>query len=140
MIIVCSKTHFLSRCKQRGYDLDQAILCVVEQNGEQWTVDTEHPAYPKKQPYNSNKTINGGPGTELKKILSSVGIHAKPNCACNRKARIMDERGIEWCQKNINQIIGWLKEEAEKRKMPFVEAFARILVKRAIYNAKKKQT
>jgi hypothetical protein len=78
-----------------------------------------------------------GPGTELKKLLSRVGITASPDCSCNARARLMDERGIEWCEANIDEIVGWLREEASKRGLPFVDMAGRMLVKRAIRNARK---
>ena len=49
----------------------------------------------------------------------------------------MDNNGIEWCENNIDTIIGWLKEEATKRKLPFIDMAGRMLVKKAISNAKK---
>ena len=78
-----------------------------------------------------------GVGTELKKLLSSIGIKATPNCSCNAKARTMDSNGIEWCEKNIDTIVGWLRDEAIKRNLPFIDLAGKILVKKAIRNAKK---
>lgn len=40
----------------------------------------------------------------------------------------------------IDTIVEWLKEEATKRKLPFVDMAGRLLVKRAISNAKKQQS
>lgn len=77
-----------------------------------------------------------GPGTELKKLLKKIGITASPDCSCNARARTMDERGIEWCEANIDEIVGWLREEAGKRGLPFVDMAGRMLVKRAIKNSK----
>lgn len=78
-----------------------------------------------------------GPGTELKKLLKKIGIVATPNCSCNARANMMNFNGIEWCEKNIDTIVGWLREEATKRKLPFVDLAGRVLVKRAIKRAKK---
>ena len=78
-----------------------------------------------------------GPGTELKKLLKKVGITASPDCSCNARARLMDERGIEWCEANLDEIVGWLREEATKRGLPFVDMAGRMLVKRAIKNARR---
>ena len=80
-----------------------------------------------------------GPGTELKKLLAGwpFKIVASPNCSCNARARTMDEKGCEWCEANIDTIVGWLREEAGKRKIPFVDVAARLLVRRAIANARK---
>lgn len=76
-----------------------------------------------------------GPGTELKRLLAKVGIVATHDCPCNEHAREMNRRGAEWCIENIDTIVGWLSEEAQRRKMPFVAAAARWLVKMAIRNA-----
>jgi len=80
-----------------------------------------------------------GPGQELKKLLAGwpFRIGAKPNCSCNARARTMDEKGIAWCEANIDTIVGWLREEATKRRLPFVDIAGRLLVKRAIRNARK---
>jgi len=78
-----------------------------------------------------------GPGTELKKLLKKVGIVAKPNCSCNARARVMDEKGCDWCEQNIDTIVGWLREEAAKRKLPFVDMAGRLLGRRAISNYKR---
>ncbi len=78
-----------------------------------------------------------GPGNELKKLLATVGITATPDCSCNARARTMDGRGCDWCEEHIDEIVGWLREEAGRRKLPFVDAAGRMLVRRAIRNARK---
>lgn len=80
---------------------------------------------------------SGGAGTELKKLLSKIGIVASPGCSCNARAARMDMNGIEWCEANLDEIVGWLREEAHKRNLPFIDAAGKILVKKAISNAKK---
>lgn len=82
----------------------------------------------------------GGPGTELKKLLGYIGIKAKPNCKCNARAKQMDIWGSDICEQKIDTILEWLKEESSNRGLPFIESAAKILVKRAIKNARKKQT
>ena len=42
-----------------------------------------------------------------------------------------------WCAANINEIVGWLREEARARGLPFLDAAGRMLVRRAIRNAKR---
>lgn len=78
-----------------------------------------------------------GPGTELKKLLKRLGITASPTCSCNRRAADMDARGVEWCEQNIETIVGWLREEAGKRGLPFVDIAGTALVKLAIRKAKR---
>lgn len=76
------------------------------------------------------------PGTKLKSLLKSwLGVSASPNCSCNARARAMDDneaREPGWCEKNIDEIVGWLEEEARKRRLPFVRYAAKLLVRRAI--------
>jgi hypothetical protein len=53
-----------------------------------------------------------GPGTELKAILTSVGINPGPNCSCRGRMITMDEWGVEGCEQNFDTIVGWLVEGA----------------------------
>jgi hypothetical protein len=80
-----------------------------------------------------------GPGTELQKLLARwpFRIVASKSCSCNAKARTMDANGCDWCDANIDTIVGWLREEAGKRRLPFLDVAGRLLVKRAIRNARK---
>lgn len=78
-----------------------------------------------------------GPGTELKKLLSKIGITASPGCSCNKRAETMNRHGTEWCENNIETICDWLQEEATKRKLPFVRLAGKALIHLAIRRAKK---
>ncbi len=85
--------------------------------------------------------IGYGPGTELKKLLAAVGITASPTCSCNARAAFMDAREAGepgWCEANVDEIVGWLREEATKRGLPFLDAAGRLLVRRAIANARRR--
>lgn len=78
-----------------------------------------------------------GPGTELKKLLKTIGIEAKPGCKCNKRAQMMDEMGCDWCAANIDTIAAWLAEEAERRSLPYVPSAGKLLIKWAISRARK---
>jgi hypothetical protein len=52
----------------------------------------------------------------------------------------MDEeeaREPGWCEAHLDEIVGWLREEATKRGLPFLDAAGRVLIRRAISNARK---
>jgi hypothetical protein len=85
----------------------------------------------------SRGAIASGTGTELKALLSRVGIKASPTCSCNKRAKTMDEKGISWCEENVETICDWLQEEATKRKLPFVRLAGKALIHMAIRRAKK---
>ena len=149
-VIACQRSHLAARCRQRGYTLDEVRACIVSEDGDQITVDETHEAYPREakpgfvppmpQAAPQPPAQNHGPGTELKKLLKRIGIVASPNCSCNARARRMDaeeNRSPGWCEAHLEEIVGWLREEATKRKLPFVDMAGRVLVRRAISNARK---
>lgn len=78
-----------------------------------------------------------GAGTALSNALKAFGIVPTANCPCNYYAALMDAKGPDWCEENIDTIVGWLRDEAAKRGLPFVNAVAKLLVKRAIHNARR---
>jgi hypothetical protein len=51
----------------------------------------------------------------------------------------MDAKGCDWCEspEGMAEIMGFLREAAEERGLPFVDMAARLLVRRAIANARK---
>jgi hypothetical protein len=81
-----------------------------------------------------------GPGTELKKILARVGIVATDSCPCNARAAEMDANGCEWVEANISTVVGWLREQAHDRGLPFLDAAGRALVRVAVRNARRAAT
>lgn len=89
------------------------------------------------KPAEQKNLVGFGPGTELKKMLAKIGITATPTCSCNSRAAIMDEKGVQWCKDNTDTIVSWLREEATKRGLPFVDLAGKIIVKRAISLAEK---
>jgi hypothetical protein len=78
-----------------------------------------------------------GPGTELKKLLATIGIHASPTCKCNKMAKQMDEWGWEESLNHIEEIVDVMEQTAKKRKLPFVRTAGRTLVRIACWKAKR---
>ena len=146
-MITCRLSHLDARCRQRGYTLDEVRPCIVRQHGDLITVDETHTAYPRtpKPGFVPTQSLapTSGPGTELKKLLKTwLRIEASPTCSCNARARRMDveeARAPGWCEAHLDEIVGWLREEATKRKLPFLDAAGRVLVRRAISNARREQ-
>lgn len=137
-MIVASRSQFETICQQRGYDLAAAMACVVSQDGDRWTIDETHAAYPR-MPATRHRTPGCAAGSELKRMLHDwFGVRASSGCPCDSRAAEMDRNGCEWCEANLDLIVGWLREEAGRRKLPFLNAAARLLVRRAISNARRK--
>lgn len=151
-MITCRSMFLLLRCRERGYSLEEVMACVVAQDGDQWTIDVDHPAYPREPkpgfvpPKPDNATTppppSHGPGTEIKALLAKIGITSTPDCKCNSRAAYMDKMESEqpgWCEANIEEIVGWLRESAAERGLPFLDVAGRVLVRRAIANARRKE-
>jgi hypothetical protein len=83
--------------------------------------------------------VAGGPGTELSKLLKRFGIEPTPTCDCRAKAAEMDSWGCDECSRpeRIEEVVAVMREEAKARGLPFLDAAARLLVRRAIANARK---
>lgn len=88
--------------------------------------------FPKTLEENPN-----GPGTLLSNMIKKVGIVMTQGCSCRRHAIQMNEEGNDWCEQNIDTIIGWLREEAAKRKLPFLDSVGKLMVNRAIKKSRK---
>ena len=80
-------------------------------------------------------------GAALRELLNAwpFRIVATPDCKCTSRAAYMDAKGCDWCEspEGMAEIMGFLREAAEERGLPFVDMAARLLVKRAIANARK---
>ncbi len=77
-----------------------------------------------------------GAGHFLSRSLSWFGLRGSKNCKCRARARLMDHRGPDWCQENVPEVLGWLREAAEERGLLFIELIAVRLVRNAILSAK----
>jgi hypothetical protein len=86
------------------------------------------------QPY-AAAPASRGPGSELRKMLASIGIHPRgEKCRCNEHAREMDRQGADWCGENLESIIDWLEGEAKSRPlMGFL--FSRYLARKVVLEA-----
>jgi hypothetical protein len=79
-----------------------------------------------------------GAGTILSNFLKKIGITSTPNCLCRQRAIEMNEKGTDWCLQNLDTIVEWLKEEADKRKYTYQDWCIKALVNRAIKRSIKK--
>lgn len=81
----CHRVHLEARCRERGYTLHEVMLCVVAQDGDEWTIDVDHPAYPRTPnpgfepapPPAPEPMPQRGPGflTKLKNFAVSAAAH-----------------------------------------------------------------
>ena len=133
-IVICKVNQLKERCAERGYDFKDVVACIKKRDDKgRVHVDTDHPSYPRKT------KRSPGAGTELTNILKRFGISAKEGgCSCKHKSKLIDKKGLKWAELNVETIVGYMRENAKKMKMPFVALPARMLVRQAIRNARRK--
>lgn len=147
MIKICiSKLREVSKNRPEGYFEEVMSYAIASDDNNVLIKSPDYDFLQKKySPLEFEKRLQfikklcGGPGTELKKILAKWPWKIVPtkNCSCNARAKMMDSKERQepgWCLKNIDIIVGWLREEANKRKLPFLNFVGKLLVKRAIRN------
>jgi hypothetical protein len=91
-VITGRREKFESRCRERGYTLEQVRPCIIAEHGDTITVDEKHPAYPHPR--------RPGLGDMVKAGLSAVGITeervskaiGRP-CGCSKRAERLNELG-----------------------------------------------
>ena len=140
-VITCHRMHLEVRCLDRGYAIEEVMPCVVSQDGDEWTIDTESEFYPRvsRLPEPPPAPPAHGPGTELSRLLKRLGINPTPTCQCRAKAEQMDLWGPDECERpeRIDEVVKVMREEATARGLPFLDAAGRMLVRRAIRNARR---
>jgi hypothetical protein len=141
-MIVCDLWNLEQRCHERGYTLAEVAACFTRISGDEGAVrvDETHDDYPRtpKEGYSPHR----GPGSLLKETLAGWPFFLSPSndCSCASRALFMDVKEYHypgWCEANLGTIVGWLREEAEKRGLPFLDVVGRLLVRRAIRNARR---
>jgi hypothetical protein len=90
-MIACRIDHLEQRCRERGYTLEEVRACIVNQHGDEITVDETHPAYPRARP---------GLGDMVAAGLSAVGITkervsklAGGDCGCRKRQEALNQLG-----------------------------------------------
>lgn len=144
-MISCRLYNLAARCRERGYTLDEVRQCIVNEDGDQITVDVDHPAYPREPKPGFRPPVpklppppSHGPGAELKALLATIGIHSSPTCKCNKMAKQMDAWGPVESLAHIEEIVDVMEETAKKRNLPFLRTAGRSLVRIACWKAKRK--
>jgi len=78
-----------------------------------------------------------GPGSILTGMIKTLGISSSSTCSCRRHALEMNDNGPDWCEENMETILSWLRDEAKKRGLPFIDMVGKAMVQRAINRSRK---
>jgi len=128
--------HEAAKSRPDGY-LDDVMAYATKQDETHVFLATED-FYLLRDKYSGTSDFPmSGPGAHLHKILGTFGIKFSEGCSCRGRMIQMNKWGVQGCEENIETIVEWLKEEAARRKLPYITAAGRMLVRRAIHNARK---
>jgi hypothetical protein len=77
-------------------------------------------------------------GTALKNLISwFVWSKKARQCkTCKDREVTMNQWGADKCERNIEIIVGWLKESAHEHNLPFSERIARTFIRKAIQSSR----
>jgi len=111
----------------------QAEVALVGKIGEGEAVQANLQAmFPKTLEQDPN-----GPGSILTDMIKSLGISSSSSCSCRRNALEMNEKGPAWCEENVETILSWMREEAKKRGLPFLDMVGKAMIQRSINRSRK---
>ncbi|GIW60050.1 MAG: hypothetical protein KatS3mg087_1116 [Patescibacteria group bacterium] len=93
--------------------------------------------YAKMLPLHTIKRFPSGPGTVLHNLLAALGFEPSKDCSCWQYIHIMNVRGVEWCELNLETIVDWIGRGSRLSKIPLVRTGLKCLVNHAISEARK---
>lgn len=128
--------HESAASKPDGY-IDDVLSYVVERT-DTHVIFENADYYMLRDRYSGDvDPVHRGPGTELHNLLGKFGIFMRAGCQCRGRMAQMNKWGCDGCEHNMETIVEWLKEEATARGLPYLSTVGRMLVRRAISNARK---
>jgi hypothetical protein len=132
-ILHLSDLKLVEKNKPNGYIEDIISNCIENIDDEIFVLEDKQYEY-----LISKYKLQSGVGFELKNMFQKFGIKIEEDSLIDKKFTDMNNLGYEWCELNSKVILLWLEEEAKKRKIPFIRIVGKILLSKAIRNAKGK--
>lgn len=109
-------------------------------NGLEWGFTAKQTKATVVIPMKSKQTtelVEGGPGTFMYGSLKLLKLVFRKECKCKDRAKIMNDRGVDWCEQNQETILEWLRKEANNQGIFFIESIAQMLIRHSIKKARK---
>jgi hypothetical protein len=113
---ICTGAAGLSELKRRAYItrwIADGRLSADPGNAAE--VPPVHGILPGEQQIRKAETPQGGPGTELKAMLASIGIEPGARCPCRDMMRKMDVWGVTGCREHRGEIVLHVQEQMANR-------------------------
>ncbi len=131
--------HQAAAERPAGY-LDE-VMAAVTKSDDTHVYMTSDDYYRLREKYSGETDFPvTGPGTQLHKILGLFGFAFSKQCKCRARMIQMNKWGCDGCEEHMDEICGWLREEAAARRLPYLDVAGRLLVRRAIANARRESS
>lgn len=90
-MITGRRSSFESRCRERGYTLDEVRPCIVSEDGDRLVVDETHAAYPRAKPGLGDMVAAGlaKVGITKERVSKAIGR----DCGCAKRQAALNEFG-----------------------------------------------
>ena len=83
------------------------------------------------------KKTKKGVGNSISEILKKMNIDYGPMSIARRKLNFLNNKSSEWCHENIDIILKMMKEEADKKRIPYVRSKFLAIIRLSIIQAQK---
>ena len=99
-MITTHRSHLEARCTERGYTLEEVMPCVITQDGDEWTIDVDHSAYPRvsrlPEPVAEEMPARAAPGflTKVKNFATAAAGHVAAGMPMASDAEIVRRHDI----------------------------------------------
>lgn len=125
--------------RPQGY-LDDVLSYVSRRDGPHVFFQTND-YFMLKEKYSPDPDLpRTGPGKWLHKILSWFGIEFRRECKCRARVIQMNKWGCDECLSHMDEICGWLREEAAARGLPYLDVAGKMLVRMAVAFARRESS
>jgi hypothetical protein len=91
-MITTHRSNLEERCRERGYTLADVMPCVVAQDGDTWTIDESHRAYPRARPGLGDMVAAGLEAIGITKARVSAALGVK-DCGCSKRQSALNALG-----------------------------------------------
>lgn len=91
--------------------------------------------YKFRSGYFKNKKLKGV-GDTLSEIVRKMGYNYSTISKARAKITYLNKKGIDWCDKNQQIILIWLKEECIANRVQFLELIGKSIIRLAVRKAK----
>jgi predicted DNA-binding protein len=112
----------------------QLILKSYDCTRQRVSVATLDRVYPNPN-FIKSKNFHSSPGDSLNHYLVEFGMNIEKDCNCTTWVDIMNAWGVALCREKSDQVLMWLRHEAETRKLQFDSAVAKQLIEKSLREA-----